>query len=277
MPAGTTADRGAVILGDSAATLSSPAEPCEPVVHTPTPPIAPPVAGAPNATPQTPRTVMAITARITTTEVSLLDVRTRFISSSISQLSDLTQRACQTGRIHNLCTTDAVMIVRSWLITEALTLCQRFHARGASGTYARRDRPFGRLLRSSLPRLLRLRTGQDPLVCRQRGPDRSQQCLAHERPNRRPVREISTYHWNDGKGIAAGGTVSLAGPDGTRELKVTRTGEGQGGVQNAVWIVDLDEMLQPGTYTVTDSDPSTWAQNSETGGKGMTWVRAEKR
>jgi hypothetical protein len=93
----------------------------------------------------------------------------------------------------------------------------------------------------------------------------------------RRVREISTYHWNDGKGTAAGGTISLAGPGGTRELKVTRTGAGQGGVPNAVWIVDLDEMLQPGTYTVADSDPSSWAKNSETGGKGMTWVRAEKR
>jgi len=93
----------------------------------------------------------------------------------------------------------------------------------------------------------------------------------------RRVREISTYHWNDGKGTAAGGTISLSSPGGTRALKVTRTGEGQGGVPNAVWIVDLDEMLQPGTYMVTDSDPSTWAQNSETGGKGMTWVRAEKR
>jgi len=110
MSADTTADRGTVILGDSAATLASPAEPCKPVVHTPAPPIAPPVAGAPYATPQTPSTVMAITARITTSEVSLLDVRTRFMSSSPSQLSDLTQRACQTGRIHNLYTTDAVMI-----------------------------------------------------------------------------------------------------------------------------------------------------------------------
>lgn len=93
----------------------------------------------------------------------------------------------------------------------------------------------------------------------------------------RRVREISTYHWNDGKGTAAGGTISLAGPGISREFKVTSAGEGQGGVPNAVWIVNLDETLQPGTYTVSDSDPSTWAQNSETGGKGMTWVRAEKR
>jgi hypothetical protein len=93
----------------------------------------------------------------------------------------------------------------------------------------------------------------------------------------RRVREISTYHWNDGKGTAAGGTITLEGPGGKRVLKVTSTGEGQGGVPNAVWIVSMDETLQPGTYTVSDSDPSTWAQNSETGGKGMTWVRAAKR
>lgn len=93
----------------------------------------------------------------------------------------------------------------------------------------------------------------------------------------RRVREISTYHWNDGKGTAAGGTITLTGPGTTRVFKVARTGDGQGGVPNAVWIVDMDMTLQPGTYTVSDSDPSTWAQNSGTKGLGMTWVRAEKR
>lgn len=93
----------------------------------------------------------------------------------------------------------------------------------------------------------------------------------------RRVREITTYHWNDGKGTAAGGTITLTGPGITQEFKTTSTGAGQGDVPNAVWIVAMDMTLQPGTYVVSDSDPSTWAQNSETGGLGMTWVRAEKR
>lgn len=93
----------------------------------------------------------------------------------------------------------------------------------------------------------------------------------------RRVREITTYHWNDGNGTAAGGTITLKGPGIAQAFKANRTGAGQGGVPNAVWMADLDVTLQPGTYTVSDSDPSTWAQNSETKGLGMTWVRAEKR
>jgi hypothetical protein len=93
----------------------------------------------------------------------------------------------------------------------------------------------------------------------------------------RRVREISTYHWNDAKGSKALGTITLSGHGGTQTFKATRTMEGQGGVPNAYWIVDLDVMLQPGTYKISDSDPSTWAQNAETKGKGMTWVKAEKQ
>jgi hypothetical protein len=93
----------------------------------------------------------------------------------------------------------------------------------------------------------------------------------------RRVREITTYHWNDGKGTAAGGTITLTGPGIAQKFKTTSTGAGQGGVPNAVWIVAMDVTLKPGKYTISDSDPSTWAQNSDTGGLGMTWVRAEKR
>lgn len=91
----------------------------------------------------------------------------------------------------------------------------------------------------------------------------------------RRIREISTYHWNDGKGTAAAPTITLTGPGVTRAFKATRTGAG--GVPNTVWFADMDMTLKPGTYTVSDSDPSTWAQNSDSGGLGMTWVHAEKR
>jgi hypothetical protein len=42
-------------------------------------------------------------------------------------------------------------------------------------------------------------------------------------------------------------------------------------VANAYWVVKPNVVIPPGTYTVVDSDPGTWAQNSETLGKGMAW------
>jgi hypothetical protein len=91
------------------------------------------------------------------------------------------------------------------------------------------------------------------------------------------IREFWTYHWNDEKG-APGGTIYLKKPDGTlvAEFPVTRTEPGQGGVPNAYWVADIDFKLEPGTYVVSDSDPATWAQNEETHGIGMAWVKVEK-
>ena len=93
----------------------------------------------------------------------------------------------------------------------------------------------------------------------------------------RRVREIGTYHWNDEKGTGGGGTITLAGPGGTQSFKANRTLAGQGGVPNAYWVADVDITLQPGTYTISDSDPGTWAQNSQSKGKGMAWVQADKQ
>jgi len=84
---------------------------------------------------------------------------------------------------------------------------------------------------------------------------------------------IRTYHWNFGQG-ASPGTIGLQGEDGTLygPWPVTRTLEGQGGVPGAYWEVDVDLALPAGSYEVIDSDPATWAQNAETGGRGVTWI-----
>jgi hypothetical protein len=85
------------------------------------------------------------------------------------------------------------------------------------------------------------------------------------------VTYILTYHWNNAEG-AAPGTVGLRAADGTTYGPWQATGEpGQGGVPNANWVVRPNVVIPPGTYTVLDSDPSTWAQNEETGGVGMSW------
>ena len=86
------------------------------------------------------------------------------------------------------------------------------------------------------------------------------------------VTYILTYHWNNGQGVTPG-TIGLRASDGTVYGPWQATGEpGQGGVPDANWIVRPNAVIPPGTYTVVDSDPSTWAQNDETGGAGMSWA-----
>jgi hypothetical protein len=79
---------------------------------------------------------------------------------------------------------------------------------------------------------------------------------------------ITNYHWNNGRG-ATPGTIALRGSDG-RTYGPWRTAgsPGQGGVPNADWKAAPNVTLPAGTYTVVDSDPPTWAQNSESGGAG---------
>ncbi len=84
---------------------------------------------------------------------------------------------------------------------------------------------------------------------------------------------VFTYHWNFGRG-AKPGTVSLRHSDGTVYGPWQMTGhDGQGGVKNATWDTQPNIVVKAGTYTIVDSDPSTWAQNAESGGRGMCEVR----
>ena len=86
------------------------------------------------------------------------------------------------------------------------------------------------------------------------------------------VTEIKTYHWNEGNG-ATPGTISLVAADGTSYGPWQASGlPGSGDVSNAYWVVNPNITIPAGTYSIIDSDPATWAQNSETGGAGMAWV-----
>jgi hypothetical protein len=85
------------------------------------------------------------------------------------------------------------------------------------------------------------------------------------------VTEIKTYHWNYGDGTTPG-TIGLRDADGT--ILGTWQAEGlpgQGDVADAYWVVNPNIVIPPGTYTIIDSDPDTWAQNAETNGIGMAW------
>lgn len=80
------------------------------------------------------------------------------------------------------------------------------------------------------------------------------------------VTEVCAYHWNNGKGAPAG-EITLKAADGTTygPWKTTLRNE-------VYWIAQPNQELPAGTYTLIDSDPSTWAQNSASGGKGMGWA-----
>ncbi|MEN3003149.1 hypothetical protein [Dehalobacterium formicoaceticum] len=88
------------------------------------------------------------------------------------------------------------------------------------------------------------------------------------------VTEIHNYHWNDGQG-AAPGTIGLQDQNGKMygPWQAVAT-PGQGGVPNANWFVYPKIVIPAGTYTIIDSDPSTWSQNGDSGGKGMSYVKA---
>lgn len=89
------------------------------------------------------------------------------------------------------------------------------------------------------------------------------------------VVEVMTYHWNDAKG-AAPGTIGLRSLTTSKLYGPWRAhgSEGQGGVPNAYWIASVKVDLPAGRYRVVDSDPSSWAQNDESGGRGMFHVMA---
>ena len=91
----------------------------------------------------------------------------------------------------------------------------------------------------------------------------------------RTITKIGTYHWNSGQGTAAPGTIGLQDQTGKNYGPWQASGQpGMGGVPNAYWIATLTTGLDlpAGTYKVVDSDPSTWAYNSESGNSGVVSV-----
>lgn len=87
------------------------------------------------------------------------------------------------------------------------------------------------------------------------------------------IAKITTYHWNNAMGTTAIGTIALRNQAGQVYGPWQAEGEpGQGGVPNAYWVAYPNASLPAGTYTVIDSDPTTWAQNAASGRAGMSWA-----
>ncbi len=86
------------------------------------------------------------------------------------------------------------------------------------------------------------------------------------------VTEIKTYHWNRGQGKAPG-MIGLQDERGIVLGTWPASGQpGSGGVSDAYWTARPNLVIGPGEYTILDSDPATWSQNSETGSEGIAWV-----
>ncbi len=83
---------------------------------------------------------------------------------------------------------------------------------------------------------------------------------------------IQNYHWNNAKGSTPG-TIALKDQSGRIYGPWQAKGTpGQGGVPNANWNVYPNITLSAGTYTVIDSEPSTWSQNIGSNGAGFTRI-----
>lgn len=88
---------------------------------------------------------------------------------------------------------------------------------------------------------------------------------------------IFTYHWNDARG-AAPGTILLKSEDGNTYGPWQTVGKaGQGNVPNAYWETEPMVEINPGLYTVIDSDPFTWAQNAGSDHTGFARIKIVPR
>lgn len=86
------------------------------------------------------------------------------------------------------------------------------------------------------------------------------------------ITRIQNYHWNGGRG-AKPGTIALKKRGGDSLGPWIATGlPGQGGAANVYWITTPGIQLEPGTYTVVDSDPATWAHNPQSSHTGFTRI-----
>ncbi len=88
------------------------------------------------------------------------------------------------------------------------------------------------------------------------------------------ITSVMTYHWNNGRGTRAG-TIALRDANGRTYGPWPVSGTpGEGGVPNASWTCTPNVEVPAGTYTIVDSEPATWSQNPQSGGRGMAVVRS---
>jgi len=105
----------------------------------------------------------------------------------------------------------------------------------------------------------------------------------------RTITLIRTCHWNYGRGQPfANKAIKIKGVDVTYDKDFAITyGETKDGVRDVYWVASgtggsygcneyasLGAYLKAGTYQVIDPDTNTWSYNSDTRGRGITFIYA---
>jgi hypothetical protein len=81
---------------------------------------------------------------------------------------------------------------------------------------------------------------------------------------------IQNYHWNDGQG-AYPGHIAIVDAQGRQYGPWQAAGSpGPGGIPNVYWEARPMMSLPAGTYTVIDSDPTSWTPDTQSGGRGFS-------
>lgn len=85
---------------------------------------------------------------------------------------------------------------------------------------------------------------------------------------------VDTYHWNSGYGMPFVGELAIHSltTDQTFGWWQASGFPGQNGCENAVWVVEPNIVLPPGTYEVLDSLPHTWSCNEGSNYTGFARV-----
>lgn len=76
------------------------------------------------------------------------------------------------------------------------------------------------------------------------------------------ITRITTDHYNDGNGTATVGSIIIKDNSGNVVGSYQASGRaGSTGIPNMKWVATPNLKLEPGTYNITVSDPSTWSKN----------------
>lgn len=91
------------------------------------------------------------------------------------------------------------------------------------------------------------------------------------------ITDIQHYHWNFGQGqdpAAVSGRISIRELVSGHLVGSWAAASAALGVRNTYWSATPNVVLQPGSYTIADSDPGTWSYSTSQyfSGSGQDWA-----